>query len=95
MGGIGGGAPRTEWVKHSISAQHNRLWRGDSKYLFDPRVNISDAWQTLSYTSIMVTGPDSATIAYQRFFPFGPNQTVKKWPGPNVNFAIQVRVVRT
>ena len=44
---------------------------------------------------MMVTGPDSATVMYQRFFPFGPNQTVKKWPGPNVNFAIQVRVVRT
>ena len=49
-------------MRHSISYQHNRLWRGDSKYLFDERVNVSDAWQTLSYTSMMVTGPDSATV---------------------------------
>ena len=95
MGGIGGGAPRAEWVKHSISYQHNRLWRGDPIYLFDERVNVSDAWQTLSYTTMMATGPDSLTITYQRFFPYGPNCSVKSWPGPNVNFAIQVRVLRT
>jgi hypothetical protein len=96
MGGSrGGGDPRSEWVRHSISYQHNRLWRGDPRYLYDERVNISDAWQTLSYTSMMVTGPDSVVLTYQRFFPFGPNQTVKHWPGPNVNFAIQVRVRRS
>ena len=55
----------------------------------------SDAWQTLSYTSMMLTADDSIAITYQLFLPFGPNHTVKRWPGPNVNFAMHVRVLRS
>ena len=95
MGGVGGGDPRVEWQRHSISYQHNRLWAargGDPRYLFNESVNASDGWGTLSYTSIMPTGPDSAAIAYQQYGAYGPNSTVHTWPGPNTNFAIQVKV---
>jgi hypothetical protein len=95
MGGIGGGDPRAEWQRHSISYQHNRLWAaqgGNPTYLFNESVNASDGWGTLSYTSIMPTGPDSAAIAYQQYGAYGPNSTVHTWPGPNTNFAIQVKV---
>jgi hypothetical protein len=92
MGGIGGRNPRTEWARHSISYQHNRLWRGDPRYLFNETVNASNGWGTLSYTSIMVTGPNSAAISYQQFGAYGPNHTVQAWPGPNSNFVIQLRL---
>jgi hypothetical protein len=97
MGGIAGEDARVEWKRHSISYQHDRLWKaagGDPKYLFGEGVNASDGWGTLSYTSIMPTGPASAAITYQQFGAYGPNHTVTAWPGPNTNFVIQVKVTR-
>eukprot|EP00038_Savillea_parva_P025505 m.47986 g.47986 ORF g.47986 m.47986 type:complete len:499 (-) comp6947_c0_seq1:76-1572(-) len=84
--------PGGAWERHSITAQHNRLWKGDPTLLFSDAVNDSSVFETLSYTSIMVTGPRSAAIAYNQFFykDYGPNHTVKTWPGPNANFVIHV-----
>jgi hypothetical protein len=31
------GAPN--WERHSVSYQHNLLWKGDTRYLFDDLVN--------------------------------------------------------
>jgi len=89
--GMGG---TDSWVRHSITAQHNRLWQGDAKYLFSEMVNDSSVFETLSYTSIVATGPRSAAIMYNKFFhtEFGPGWPVKTWPGPNANFVIHVRV---
>jgi hypothetical protein len=52
------------WTKHSISYQHNRLWKGDKQFLFDKRVNDTTKWETLSYTALLVTGPRSGAIVY-------------------------------
>ena len=43
------------WTKHSISYQHNRLWKGDPQFLFDKKVNDTTKWETLSYTALLVT----------------------------------------
>jgi hypothetical protein len=82
------------WVRHSITAQHNRLWKGDPTYLFSNMVNDSSVFETLSYTSIIVTSPTSAAITYNKYWyeEFGPNKTVKHWPGPSANFMIQVEL---
>lgn len=45
----------SSWKKFSISYQHNRLWNGDPQFLFDERVNDTTKWETLSYTSLLVT----------------------------------------
>jgi hypothetical protein len=45
----------SSWTKHSISYQHNRLWKGDSQFLFDKKVNDTTKWETLSYTALLVT----------------------------------------
>jgi hypothetical protein len=95
MGGFNSSAPGTQnFVRHSISAQHNRLWKGDPQYLFSEMVNDSSVFETLSYTSLTVTGPRSAAIFYGKFFyhDYGPNKPVKTWPGPAANFVIHVRV---
>jgi hypothetical protein len=74
--------------RHSISAAHNALWRGDKKYLFTNAVNDSAMWETLAYTSILPTGPSSVAITYQKFL----NMSAKPWPGPSATFAIQLKV---
>lgn len=54
MGGYRSKRPGTStWERHSITAQHNRLWTGDDKYLFSEMVNDSSVFETLSYTSIV------------------------------------------
>jgi hypothetical protein len=50
------GAASAGWSRHSISAAHNDLWRGDAQYLFTGAVNDSAKWETLAYTSILPTG---------------------------------------
>ena len=72
-----------DWTRHSITAQHNRLWQGDSTYLFTDMVNDSSVFETLSYTSILPTGPSSAVITYNKFnySLIGQNNT---FPGPQV-----------
>ena len=83
------------WVRHSISAQHNLHWKGDPAYLFSELVNSSAVFESLAYTSIIATGPRSAAITYNKFWPggVGPNGAVSKgWPGPSANFVIQVAV---
>jgi hypothetical protein len=74
--------------RHSISAAHNALWRGDKQYLYTNAVNNSALWETLAYTSILPTGPDSVAIMYQKFL----NMSSKPWPGPSATFAIQLKV---
>lgn len=84
------GAP-AGFDRHSISAAHNALWRGDEKYLFTNAVNDSALWETLAYTSILPTGPASVAITYQKFL----NMSAKPWPGPSATFAIQLKVKNT
>ena len=88
-----------EWTRHSITAAHNQLWQGDTGYLFTEMVNDSSVFETLSYTSILPTGPSSAVITYNKFdwSLIGKNNTdlpgpkIKMgWPGPSANFAISV-----
>ncbi len=91
LGGFGSSKAGTEtWVRHSITAQHNRLWKGDAKYLFTEMVNDSSVFETLSYTSIMATGPKSAVITYNKFLYQDIGKNGMAWPGPNANFAISV-----
>ena len=91
MGGFGSSSPGDAWTRHSISYQHNLRWKGDKKYLFTDEVN--STWaddrprffdETQAYTSILLTGPRSATIMYQQWAePKGHNGTT---------FAIHVEI---
>eukprot|EP01050_Picozoa_sp_SAG11_P011838 SAG11_NODE_1281_length_5311_cov_4.192441_4_plen_371_part_00 len=91
MGGFGSSSPGDAWTWHSISYQHNLRWKGDKRYLFTDAVN--STWaddrprffdETQAYTSILLTGPRSATIMYQQWAePKGHNGTT---------FAIQVEI---
>ena len=96
MGGFRSDRPDTEtWERHSISAAHNRHWKGAPAYRFSERVNSSAVFESLAYTSIIATGPRSAAITYNKFWPggLGPNGAVSKaWPGPSANFVIQVAI---
>ena len=78
------------WQRHSITAQHNRLWKGDTKYLFSDMVNDSSVFETLSYTSIVPTGPRSVVITYNKFDYKQIGHEGVSWPGPSANFAISV-----
>ena len=91
MGGLGSSSPGDAWTRHSISYQHNLRWKGDKKYLFTDEVNSTSADdrprffdETQAYTSILLTGPRSATIMYQQ------------WAEPKqhngTTFAIQVEI---
>jgi hypothetical protein len=82
-----GGALGAGWVEHSLTFQHNRLWQGSASFLFDARVNATTGFETLSYTSLVRTGPGSFAIFYNKFFSPG-------WPPwPSANFMMQVSVV--
>ena len=61
--------------------------------LAHPRVLSCSRPRSRADTSILATGPSSAAITYNKFWykDFGPNKTVKAWPGPAANFAIQVK----
>lgn len=88
MGLCWGGGPGTTWTEYSITYQHNRLWGGNASFLFDARVNDTSQWETLSYTSLVSTSPDSFAVFYNKFF------TPNTWPPwPAANFVMQVRVV--
>ena len=80
------------WQRHSITNQHNRLWKGDPKYRFSAMVNDSSVFETLSYTSIVPTGPQSAVITYNKFDYEQIGRGNVSWPGPSANFAISVTV---
>ena len=96
MGGFRSSRPDTEtWVRHSISAAHNQHWKGDSTYFFSDMVNSSAVFESLAYTSIIATGPRSAAITYNKYWPDGkgPNGAISKgWPGPSAHFVIQVAI---
>lgn len=68
MGGFRGGDERTTFVRYSISAAHNRLWRGDHRYVFDDGVNSTapgrNQTTTIAYTSIIPTGDNSFAVVY-------------------------------
>lgn len=61
------GAPSAGWSRHSISAAHNELWRGDPQYLFTGAVNDSAKWETLAYTSILPTGAGKTWPLFSTF----------------------------
>ena len=68
MGGFNGGDGRTNFVRHSISAAHNRLWQGDRRYIYDDGVNSTSPGRnqtsTIAYTSIIPTGEKSFAVVY-------------------------------
>ena len=68
MGGFRGGDKRTTFVRYSISAAHNRLWRGDQRYVFDDGVNSTapgrNQTTTIAYTSIIPIGYNSFAVVY-------------------------------
>ena len=66
LGGSAGGDDRTQFVRHSLSYQHNRLWNGTRKFLFPPQVNDSDYWGvTQSYTNLVQLGPLEGVVMYE------------------------------
>ena len=72
----------------SLSYQHNRLWSGDSRFLFDELVNNTDAWESLAYTSLVPKSENSAFIYYNKFFS-------ASWPPwPSATFMMQVQITR-
>ena len=60
--------------RHSLSYQHNRLWKGDRKLLFTKAVNSSHpfAFETQSYTSVQPLGPSAALVLYNIYSGEGP-----------------------
>eukprot|EP01050_Picozoa_sp_SAG11_P012611 SAG11_NODE_1413_length_4981_cov_2.208726_3_plen_170_part_00 len=70
---LGGSAasrlPRTDtWRRHSLSHVHNKLWTGDSAYMFDADVNNSQVFETQGYTTLIRLGPLEALVAYNRCY---------------------------
>lgn len=47
VAGANGGDPLKQWEKHSLTAIHNSLWKGDPSHLFTAAVNSSLDWQTM------------------------------------------------
>ena len=85
--GVCSGRGAGRGVEHSLSALHNRLWRGSAAFLFDARVNATAGFETLSYTSLARTGAGTFAVFYNKFFSPG-------WPPwPSANFMMQVSVV--
>ena len=85
MAGVNGGMSREQWRRHSISYWHNVLWDGDPNYRFSSAVNDTNAEESLSYTSILVTGPRSVVVMYNKYLTHGF--------GKCVNFAMKISVV--
>jgi hypothetical protein len=67
-----------DWARHSITYWHNRNapHSFNATYLFQPTVNSTLHYDTLSYTSLVSTGSNSALVFYQKFLNGGPGQ----WP---------------
>ena len=60
----------SSWSRHSLSFQHNRLWKGEAALRFTPQVNQSDPFSflTQSYTSLVPLGPKAAIVFYQMYY---------------------------
>ena len=54
-----------DWQAHSVTYWHNRLV-ADKSLHFTSGVNSSDARQTMSYTSLVRTGPQTGFVVYAR-----------------------------
>ena len=63
-------ANNSSWSRHSLSFQHNRLWKGEAALRFTPQVNQSDPFSflTQSYTSLVPLGPKAAMVFYQMYY---------------------------
>ena len=82
-GSSGGGDGRKQFVRHSISFWHNKLWHGNHSYRFQPQINNSDIWgSTQSYTCMVQTGPRSGVVMYGQgtCSPSGPSGPCSLWP---------------
>lgn len=74
------------WTTFSLTYQHNLLWGGDRRYLFDDSVNNTGAWDSLAYTSLVSRSENSAVIFYQKFF-------TPSWPPwPSATFMMKVQI---
>ena len=84
MAGLGA----NQWVRYSLTAQHNRLWGGDRSLLYPAAVNSTTpagAATTLSYTSLLATGRNAGIVFYNRY--------VGKIFGRSVSFAMRFTIV--
>jgi hypothetical protein len=74
------------WTTFSLTYQHNRLWSGDARFLFDDLVNNTAAWESLAYTSLVPQSENSAVVFYQKFF-------TPSWPPwPSATFMMHVQI---
>jgi hypothetical protein len=62
-------APSSAWKRYSLSAAHDRLWRGDRNLTYGKWVNDTRAFITQSYNSIVPIGlsGNEALIMYQLY----------------------------
>ena len=67
-----------DWQAHSITYWHNRLV-DDKSLHFTSAVNSSHARQTMSYTSLVRTGPQTGFVVYARKLP-GTSDTAFAMP---------------
>ena len=57
-----------DWEAHSVTYWHNRLV-GNASLHFTAAVNASTARETMSYTSLVRTGPQTGFVVYARRLP--------------------------
>lgn len=88
LAGLNGGDDKKIWQRHSIADIHNQFWQGADYYRFDASINDTNAFASLSYTSLIQTSPTSAAVIYNKFFsPYA-------WPPwPSANFLLRFSFV--
>jgi hypothetical protein len=74
------------WTTFSLTYQHNLLWHGDQRFLFDNLVNDTGSWESLAYTSLVSQSENSAFVFYQKFF----NPTWPPWPSATFSMRVQI-----
>jgi polygalacturonase len=60
--------PGQTWRQLSVTAAHNREWRGDPSYRFN---NPQDPFASQSYTSLVPVGDGDAMLIYNKYWNYG------------------------
>ena len=91
MGELGGKvSAEAVYEKFSVSFWHNRLWKGQARFLFNEAVNDTHhpGFMTQAYTSLLPAGNNSVVLIYNMY----PNASYVRSGGSNGGAGFAMRI---
>eukprot|EP01052_Picozoa_sp_SAG31_P011730 SAG31_NODE_671_length_12940_cov_4.703606_2_plen_1249_part_00 len=83
MAGANGVDYNSTWKRISVTAHHNRLWKGDPSFKFPSPALPFD---TQAYTSLISTHPNQAVLTYNKYWCFGAPSDNARTPGGQATY---------